>query len=106
MLSQNQHIQRTVILSDIPESGKNQAPLYREIAALLKRKQVNRIIGIGEEISAHATYFECEKMFFLSTEALLNQLPGIPFNDECILLKGARLFGFERVADVLLQKTH
>jgi alanine racemase len=106
MLSQNQHKRRTVILSDIPESGKNQELLYREIAALLKRKQVNRIIGVGEEIASHATYFECEKMFFLSTEALLNQLQGIPFKDECILLKGARLFGFERVADVLLQKTH
>jgi alanine racemase len=106
MLSQNQHKRRTVILSDIPETGKDQAALYLEIAALLNRKQVNRIIGVGEEIAAHAAYFECEKMFFLSTEALISQLPAVHFKDECILLKGARIFGFERVADVLQQKTH
>ena len=57
MLQQQQHKKRTVILSDILESGKEEKKLYQEIAQLLQQKKVNRLIGIGEKIIAIKKYF-------------------------------------------------
>ncbi|WP_129713980.1 bifunctional UDP-N-acetylmuramoyl-tripeptide:D-alanyl-D-alanine ligase/alanine racemase [Pedobacter sp. SYP-B3415] len=103
---QNQHPRRTLILSDIPQSGKNDAELYVEVAALLHNKNVNRLIGIGPQISAFAEFFSMETAFFDSTEAFLEAFPGMHFSEETILVKGARRFGFERISKVLTQKVH
>ncbi len=102
-----QHPVRTVILSDILQSGKSQDYLYQEIANQLSGKGVDRLIGIGPEISAHAGLFSCEKYFFETTDAFLKQLDlGINFADETILVKGSRSFEFERIVQVLEAKVH
>ncbi len=44
---------RTLILSDVLESGLRGAELYARVAALLPAAGVTRLVGIGEEISAH-----------------------------------------------------
>lgn len=103
---QRQSDRRTVILSDILESGKSTKELYDRVAGLLNRKQVHRLIGVGSVLLQHMEAFEGEKLFFPTTEKLLEQLPGLPFRNENILIKGARVFGFERIADALQQKTH
>jgi alanine racemase len=47
-----------------------------------------------------------EQQFFSSTEDFLEKLPIIPFFDESILLKGARVFGFERIEKKLGAQKH
>ena len=101
-----QHQQRTLILSDILESGKSPQELYTTVAEMLRRKGVKRLIGVGEQLMQAAPLFSGDNIFFPSTEALLQHLPAISFRNECILLKGARIFGFERIAAALQQKTH
>lgn len=103
---QNQHVQKTLILSDILETGKTDKELYAEIAALLKQKQVNRLIGIGAHISAFASLFEMDKSFYESTQDFINNFPAIHFGNETILVKGARRFEFERISKLLTQKVH
>lgn len=103
---QNQHPKKTIILSDIYETGKSSEVLYREIAALLIQKNVNRLIGIGSNISAFADLFEMDKCFFESTQSFVDQLPAIHFVNETILIKGARKFQFERISKLLTQKIH
>ncbi|MDR1865951.1 MAG: bifunctional UDP-N-acetylmuramoyl-tripeptide:D-alanyl-D-alanine ligase/alanine racemase [Bacteroidales bacterium] len=104
---QRQHPKKTVILSDILQSGKSQDDLYREIAALLSAKNVDRLVGVGEEISAHADFFSCEKHFYGSTGELLNRLGGdLRFTDEAVLVKGSRKFEFERIVRALEDKAH
>ncbi|MES1160760.1 MAG: Mur ligase family protein, partial [Bacteroidota bacterium] len=51
---QQQHIRRTVILSDFLESGLEETFLYMEIARVLRQKQVDRLVGVGNRISAMA----------------------------------------------------
>ena len=46
--------QRTLILSDIYQSGKAGETLYKEVSDLAKTRGVQKIIGIGPEISANA----------------------------------------------------
>jgi Alr-MurF fusion protein len=103
---QKQHRRRTVILSDILQSGRSDNHLYGEIAELLIQKEINHIIGIGKSISRQANLFPMEKSFFPSTDAFLETYAFTSFSNETILLKGARVFEFERISEALQQKTH
>ena len=103
---QNQHEQRTLILSDIPESGTQPDKLYAQVAKLLKEKSVNRFIGIGLELSRHAQLFGKNASFYPSTDDFLKQFDQLDFNEEAILIKGARAFGFEYISKLLVQKVH
>ena len=103
---QNQHAKRTLILSDLPETGKSDDVLYAEIAALLKQKNVDRLIGIGSHITASANLFEMESTFFESTQGFIENFPALHFSNETILVKGARKFEFERISKLIAQKVH
>lgn len=103
---QKQHPKKTLILSDILQSGKNEEALYKEVADLLERKKVNRLIGIGEAVSRQQESFNIEKAFFTDTKEFLHEFNNAMFGNETILLKGARIFGFEEINNVLQQKTH
>lgn len=103
---QNQHPKRTLILSDLYETGKSAAQLYQEISLLLKQKKINRLIGIGEQITSHQHLFDIEKSFYKDTVDFLAHVGQQNFNNETILVKGARKFGFEQVVKRLAQKVH
>lgn len=103
---QNQHLKRSLILSDIPEAGLDSDSLYTQVAKLLKNKEVDRFIGVGEEISKYADKFDIEKAFFSDTEELLNRLDELKLYNETILIKGARSFGFENISAALTKKVH
>ncbi|MEJ5961098.1 bifunctional UDP-N-acetylmuramoyl-tripeptide:D-alanyl-D-alanine ligase/alanine racemase [Pedobacter immunditicola] len=103
---QNQHLKKTLILSDLFETGKSEEALYEEIASLIKQKQVNRLIGIGPHISDFAALFDLDAQFYVSTQAFIDDFPGQHFANETILVKGARKFEFERISKLLTQKIH
>lgn len=106
LVQQTKHENRTVILSDMLQSAIDENQLYGVISGLLKSKGINRVIGIGEAISLHAGLFTENSRFFKSTEAFISEFPALEFRNESILIKGARLFAFERIIDLLQQKTH
>ncbi len=103
---QNQHAKRTLILSDLFETGKHNHTLYAEIAALIKQKQVNRLIAIGESIAQFAHLFLLETEFYPSTQAFIDNFSLHQFSNETILVKGARKFEFERISKLLSQNVH
>lgn len=104
---QNQHQKKTLILSDIFQSGLSDDVLYKQVAELVKTKKVNKFIGVGEAIVKHSEYFDIpDKYFYKDTAELLGQLPTLKFKEETILIKGSRSFEFERVSRALVQKTH
>ena len=107
---QKQHKGKTVVLSDILQSGLSDMMLYDQVAQLLQSKGVTRIIGIGKNIGQQKKYFETiehlEFDFFESTNAFLKQLDLHSFHDEVILLKGARSFEFEKISSQLEEKQH
>ncbi len=97
----------TLILSDIQQSKLSSEELYRYVAELIQKKKINRLIGVGEEVSNIKKYLQnIDYRFFSTTEALKKVIPDIDFNHESILLKGARSFGFERIADLLERQAH
>ncbi len=103
---QDHHGRRTVILSDILQSGRPAGELYREVARRLADHGVTRFIGIGPEITAHRDLFPEGSLFYPGTEAFLESLPTLELREEVILLKGARDFRFERISRQLEAQVH
>ena len=70
MVQQKQAAKKTVILSDLLQTGIAADQLYPQVAQLLQAKQVDRLIGIGEEITAHAAAFTAfDTQFYQHTAA-------------------------------------
>lgn len=103
---QKQHNKKTIILSDILQSGRDENELYSEIADLLSKKEISRIIGIGKAIKKQQDKFKFEKVFYETTDEFLREFVFSSFNRESILLKGARIFEFEKISQILQQKAH
>ena len=96
----------TLILSDILQTGLLPKSLYRKVVDLCKRKKVDKIIGIGRDLMENESLFTMEKAFFPNTEKFLESDLLNSFNNELILLKGARHFHFEEISDRLELKQH
>ena len=97
---------RTIILSDILESGENTQNLYRKVAELLKQKNIDKIIGIGKDIYENAKLFPSNSKFYETTEQFISQFAFNHFYNETILLKGARKYHFEEILSHLENKFH
>ena len=104
--SENKDRKRTLILSDMLESGQPGKQLYRQIADLIHSRGVDRIIGVGEDISASATRFDIEKHFFRTTAELIDSGLLYTLRNEVVLIKGARVFHFDEITDLLELKVH
>jgi alanine racemase len=107
---QQQHNRKTVILSDIPESGRSEKELYGLVAATLHEQKIDRFIGIGLQLLRNRKIFETvtgmETVFYENADAFREDFSRIKFQHETILLKGARIFAFERLLPLLEQKVH
>lgn len=114
---QKQHRKKTLILSDILQSGRSNGDLYEEVAGLLKQKGITRLIGIGKNISKEKNIFSKNKKlsasFYPDTASFISGFQSnthsdgnLSFHDETILLKGSRVFEFEHISHLLEQKTH
>ena len=112
-LAQQSHgASKTVILSDLLQSGKDDQHLYGSILDALYKRGVGRLIGIGEHISkalhAHMPVLPggLRLELYPSTEAYIRQFLSSQFREETVLIKGARIFGFEQIVQLLEQKVH
>jgi len=107
---QHQHPQRTLILSDILQSGKSEHELYDTVAKLMEEKSINNFVGIGNALYRQKTLFKNQKklrsVFFKTTDDFLRKFDKFNFSNETILLKGARSFAFEKISKLLEQKKH
>lgn len=98
---------RTLILSDILETGQPGKLLYRQVADLVHSRGVDRLIGVGEEISAASARFEVkDKQFFQTTKELIASGVLASLRGDVVLVKGARAFHFDEVTDLLELKVH
>ena len=100
-------LKKTLVLSDIYQSGQTDSELYGEVNDLCLKRGVNKLIGIGPNISAQQSLFSVgEKSFFATTKDFLKSDTFRQLHDEVILIKGARVFGFDRITERLEQKVH
>jgi alanine racemase len=101
-----------VILSDVLQSAREDEPLYYYIIERLKKHQVRKLIGIGEHISETLRHIPGKLVdgpeieLYSSTESYIQQFRSTQFREEIVLVKGARIFGFEHIVQLLEQKVH
>ena len=98
---------RTLILSDIYQTGCDDADLYAEVNALCLKRGISKLIAIGPRIKAQRARMTVQDaMFFPTTDDFLASDDFRHLHDEVILIKGARAFGFDRITEQLEQKVH
>jgi len=102
----------TAVLSDFLQSGLKEEELYASVLESLKKHHVNRFIGIGGQmakalspLTMHPDH-SLKTELHTSTEDFIKQFRSSQFKEETILVKGARVFGFERIVQLLEQKVH
>lgn len=102
-------MKRTLILGDIKQTGQTLRSLYRTVAHYVDKRGVDKLIGIGHDISSESQRFGKEGMecfFFPDTEAFMRSSQFAALHNEVVLIKGSRSLRFEEIAEALEKKVH
>ncbi|MFD2892032.1 bifunctional UDP-N-acetylmuramoyl-tripeptide:D-alanyl-D-alanine ligase/alanine racemase [Flavobacterium chuncheonense] len=102
---QKLHQKKTIILSDVFQGGFPLEKLYTKVATAIQNNKIDRVIVIGETISKHLTDVP-NLIAFQSTSEFLQQFNTQSFQNETILIKGARSFNFDEIVVLLEEKKH
>ena len=97
---------RTLILSDIAQSGLSDDELYSRVAGMVSRAGIDTFIGIGPRLKRYAALFACDREFYASTDECIARIGRGAVAGRAVLLKGARDFRFEKIAHALARKSH
>ncbi len=103
---QHKNASKTLILSDVKQTGMNFDELYSNIADMIREYSINRVIGVGKDISKYLKKYLPTGHFYASTNALLPKFHEFAFQNETILFKAAREFEFERLVAQLQLQMH
>jgi Alr-MurF fusion protein len=106
LLNQRQRTRKGLILSDIHQSGLPDEELALRIAEMIKQSGLDTFVAIGPVLSGHQHLFPGFSEFYPTTESFLEQHNLERFHDEVILIKGARAFQFERIANRIQRSVH
>ena len=102
---------KTLITSDIYQSGLDAETLSHELLTLVKTRGISHLLFIGEEMKrslqkALENDNTIKAEFFSDTEEFLHSESMEHLESEVILIKGARPFRFERITECLEKKVH
>ncbi|WP_026950778.1 bifunctional UDP-N-acetylmuramoyl-tripeptide:D-alanyl-D-alanine ligase/alanine racemase [Algoriphagus mannitolivorans] len=96
---------KTLILSDLLQQGSPEK-VYAEVADLIQTYQLDLILGVGTEVERLKEVFGEKAQIFSTTDHLLAELDPERFQNDLVLITGARSFAFERVVNKLQQRIH
>jgi alanine racemase len=107
-LSSQQKKNKSVILSDVLQSGMREEEIAQKISSMLQKNGVTKFIGIGPQLHSQEKNFGGipSTSFFNSIEDFINSFDFNSVGNEVILVKGARIFQFERIVQLLQSKAH
>lgn len=97
---------RTLILSDILQSGESPRSLYSRVAQMADSRGIEKAILVGKELYECAEYFPMKHYAFRTTDDLIASEVFENMQDEFVLIKGARSFRFDKITDLLTLKVH
>ncbi len=103
---QKQREYKAAIISDLLETGKPAPELYRQVAERVQANGVNLLVGIGEAISEQQHQFAIPAYCFADVKHFLESDVARQLKNAVVLVKGARLYGLEKVVQRLTRKIH
>ncbi|MCH7401404.1 bifunctional UDP-N-acetylmuramoyl-tripeptide:D-alanyl-D-alanine ligase/alanine racemase [Belliella kenyensis] len=105
MAAQRPKNRKVLIISDLMQVG-NVEEVYQEVQKLIIFHEIDLLIGVGQHIHLLKTGLSCEQQYFQDTASLLEGLQEDAFENDLILVTGARIFEFEKVVNKLQQRIH
>ena len=100
--------QLVLFLSDILQSGLKTSELYKKVAQLIFAKKISALVAIGQDIQAIKKYLpnSFKVRFYPDTNTFLAAFSANTFQNNVVLLKGARVFQFEKIVNRFAEKVH
>ncbi|TNF41990.1 MAG: alanine racemase, partial [Cytophagales bacterium] len=105
MSQQRPKRQKVLILSDLLQQGSPEK-IYAEVADLIRSYHIDRILAVGQEIKRLSETFPNQTEWYPTTENLIESLQISSFQNDLILVTGARDFALERIVNRLQQRIH
>ncbi len=98
----------TLIIGDLSTRGMDAETAYRKLEELITRHRVDRVVGIGEEISHHLKNFNQSVKIETakSSDEFITRFNSYDFPDSVILIKGTPGNGYERIKSWLEDSRH
>ena len=103
---QQEYKTKCLVLSDILESGENSRHLYAAVNEYLITYGIEKLFAVGSAISSAKNEFDIPAVFFSDTKTCLEYLSKANLSNTAILIKGARLFAFEKIVQHLQMQEH
>lgn len=103
---QNQHPSKSLIISDVLQSGQDEKELYKQLSSMINKAPLDKVVLVGKKLLKYSYLFKGNIQNYKTTEELLrsNSLKNI--QNQAILLKAARKFHFDRINEMMQQKNH
>jgi alanine racemase len=107
MSLQHPQKERIAILSDITGIRGDDQWAYQKLVVHLNSNKVNTLFAVGDRFAQHAALLKqagIDAHFFESASSLLHQLHQLgssTIRDKVILVKGARVFQFEKISQLV-----
>ena len=105
-INQYQKDKKILILTDILDTIEENSILYPKIAKLTNEQGFNQVFLIGNQITQYQELFTSECKIFETTQELIESQFLSSIEDHLILLKGARIFGIEKIKKLLELQKH
>ena len=105
-INQYQKDKKILILTDILDTIEENSVLYPKIAKLTNEQGFNQVFLIGNQITQYQELFTSECKIFETTQELIESQFLSSIENHLILLKGARIFGIEKIKKLLELQKH
>ena len=105
-INQYNRDEKTLVLSDIFDVKNDDISLYHKVAEITNQQNFKQIFLVGNQISRFQEKFNAKTYTFSTTKELLESQQLNSIENQLILLKGARIFEFEKIKSHLELQKH
>ena len=105
-INQYNRDEKTLVLSDIFDVKNDDVSLYHKVAEITNQQNFKQIFLVGNQISRFQEKFNAKTYTFSNTKELLESQQLNSIENQLILLKGARIFEFEKIKSHLELQKH
>lgn len=97
---------KVLILSDMLQTGLAPDALHAAMSTIISAHNLEAVFAIGAQLKALPLNLSVAAHYFADTDDFLAQMSRYNWQERAILLKGSRVFAFERIDHFLARQRH